>query len=144
MGLLTGREGDRGADRTRAVERVNVTEFFSRFVVWIGTKAGTRKVAHIRRDPRVTLSCFDPNDPGYVTLVGRAEIVDTPAEKAKRWKEDWASFYENKNAGPDDVLIKVTPSRREAISYSQGVLNDPKTRAVPAVSFPSEGGARNP
>lgn len=106
------------------------------FVVWIGTNAASRKIAHIKREPRVTLYYFDAKDPGYVTLLGRAEIVDAAAEKARRWKEEWTSFYQNKNLGSDYVLIKVTPFRLEAVSYSMHVLNDPKTWAVPAISLP--------
>jgi general stress protein 26 len=106
------------------------------FVVWLATNASTRKIAHIRRNPRVTLYYFDPKDPGYVTLLGKAEIVDSPAEKAKRWKEEWTSFYQNKNLGSDYVLIRVTPFRLEVVSYSEKVLNDPKTWAVPSISLP--------
>jgi general stress protein 26 len=105
------------------------------FVVWMATNPATRKVAHIKRNPRVTLYYFDPKDPGYVTLLGRAEIVDSPAEKSKRWKEEWSTFYADKNRGSDYVLIRVTPYQLEAVSYGLKVLNDPKTWAVPTVSL---------
>ncbi|HET9314072.1 MAG TPA: pyridoxamine 5'-phosphate oxidase family protein [Vicinamibacteria bacterium] len=92
--------------------------------VWIATNPVTRKVEQIKADPRVTLSCFDPSGPGYVTLLARAVLVTDPAEKAKRWKEDWIMFYADKNRGPDYVLIRCKPFRVEVVSYPDGILND--------------------
>jgi general stress protein 26 len=104
-------------------------------VVWMATTPSTRKVAQIRRDPRVTLSYFDPNSMGYVTLLGTAALVSNPAEKAKRWKEDWAKLYTDKNRGDDYLLIKVTPIRLEVSVESQGITNDPKTWRPVVIDF---------
>ena len=95
--------------------------------VWIATKPVTRKVGQITKDPRVTLFYFDPEGLGYVTLLGKADIVKDPVEKAKRWKEDWSAFYDDRNRGDDYLLIRVTPSRLEIMSFGHGLLNDPKT-----------------
>jgi general stress protein 26 len=104
--------------------------------VWIATNPITRKVEQIRADPRVTLSYFDPSGPGYVTLLARAELVADPAEKAKRWKEDWATFYADKNRGDDFMLIRCKPIRLELVSYAHGFLNDPRTWRPITVEFP--------
>jgi uncharacterized protein (TIGR02246 family) len=104
--------------------------------VWLATKAVTRKVEQIRADPRVTLFYFDPSGPGYVTLLARAELVTDPTEKAKRWKEDWATFYADENRGEDYVLIRCTPIRLELVSYGHGLLGDPETWRPIAVEFP--------
>lgn len=103
--------------------------------VWIATNPITRKVDQIKKDPRVTLFYFDPAGPGYVTLLGTAQLVNDAAEKAKRWKEDWAAFYTDKNRGDDYVLIRVRPSRLEIVSYGHGLLNDPKTWRPVVVEF---------
>lgn len=103
--------------------------------VWIATNPITRKVEQIKKDPRVTLFYFDPAGPGYVTLLGTAQLVNDPTEKAKRWKEDWAAFYADKNHGDDYVLIRVEPQRLEIVSYDHGLLNDPKTWRPVAVEF---------
>jgi general stress protein 26 len=68
-----------------------------------------------------------PSGAGYVTLLGRAVIVTDPAEKARRWKEAWASFYDDRNRGDDYTLIKVTPSRLEIVSLAHNIINDPVT-----------------
>ena len=96
-------------------------------VVWMATKATTRKVAQIRKNPRATLLCFDGARKGYVTLLGTAAVVDDPAEKAKRWKPEWKEFYDDENRGADYVLIRLKPSRLEILSPADGLGNDPRT-----------------
>jgi PPOX class probable F420-dependent enzyme len=95
--------------------------------VWLATTPRTRKVAQIARDPRVTLLYFDPAAPSYVTLLGQAELVRDPAERARRWKEGWAPFYKDKNRGDDYLLVKVTPLRLEVVSERDGIAGDPET-----------------
>jgi PPOX class probable F420-dependent enzyme len=103
--------------------------------VWMATTPVSRKVAEIRKDPRVTLSYFDAKTMGYVTLLGRAALVTDPAEKAKRWTDDWAKIYKDRNRGDDYLLIKVTPIRLEVSAESEGVKNDPKTWRAVVVEF---------
>lgn len=95
--------------------------------VWLATSTVTRKVEQIRKDPRVTLFYWDQASMGYVTIIGDATLVSDAAEKAKRWKEDWAKFYSDKNRGPDYLLVRVTPRRLEVVSLADGLVNDPKT-----------------
>ena len=47
--------------------------------------------------------------------------------KARRWKDAWASFYDDRNRGDDYMLIRVTPSRLEIVSLTHHIINDPKT-----------------
>ena len=102
------------------------------FTVWIATNPLSRKVAQIRKDPRVTLLYFNPNAMAYVTLIGRAVLVTDPAEKAKRWKDDWATLYKDRNRGDDYLLVKITPTRLEVSAEGLGIHND-KTTWKPVV-----------
>ncbi len=95
--------------------------------VWMATKPNTRKVAQIRKNPRVALLYFDPKSSGYVTLLGEAVLVTDPAEKARRWKDRWAAFYKDRNRGDDYLLIRVKPHTLEVSSPSHGMQNDPDT-----------------
>jgi len=95
--------------------------------VWLATKPTTRKVAEIRADPRVTLLYFDTGAASYVTLVGHAELVRDPTEKAKRWKPAWSGMYEDQNRGEDYVLIRVRVDRLEIVSGRHGLRSDPRT-----------------
>jgi general stress protein 26 len=96
-------------------------------VVWLGTNAATRKVSEIRADSRVALSYFDPASFAYVTLVGHADLVDDRGERARRWKDEWASLYPGGSQGPEFLLIRVGPERVEVISPARGIVNDPAT-----------------
>lgn len=105
-------------------------------VVWLATNPGTRKVAQIKHDPRVALSYIDVDGGGYVTLLGRAELVESVTEKERFWKEGWSTFYKHKNKGGDYLLIRITPTRLEVVSYAHGILNDPTTWAPVSIAFP--------
>lgn len=104
-------------------------------VVWLATNPKSRKVAEIRRDPRVTLVYFDAGKPdqGYVTVTGRARLVDDPAEKKKRWKDGWEMFWPDREAGL--LLIEVTPERIEILDPAHGIINDPATWAATSVDL---------
>lgn len=95
--------------------------------IWAATTAGSRKVAEVRVNPNVTLLYFDTEARGYVTVVGKAEVVTTRAEKLRYWKDDWATFYKDRNRGDDYVLLKVIATRLELSAPTLGMNNDPVT-----------------
>jgi PPOX class probable F420-dependent enzyme len=99
----------------------------SAFAIWIGTNPLTRKVAEIRRDPRVTLLYFNAAAGEYVTVHGTATFVTDSAAKARHWKAEWAAFYPDGPRGDGYLLIRVRPARLEVVSPRHGLLNDPKT-----------------
>jgi general stress protein 26 len=101
--------------------------------IWMGTHRKTRKVAEIEGDARVTLYYPSPDAVGYVTVTGRARLVDDPQEKAARWKPEWEAFYQDRAA--DYLLIQVTPERLEVVDYSRGIVGDPRTWQPPSVEF---------
>jgi len=98
-----------------------------RMVIWFATNPKSRKVAEIRKDPRVTLYYADVKSPGqgYVTVLGRARIVTDPAEKQKRWKTGFEVFWPDKSEGY--LLVEVTPDRIEVMSPEHGINGDPVT-----------------
>ena len=102
-------------------------------VVWLGTNPRSRKVAQIRRNPRVTLYYFDREAQAYVTILGMARLVNDPIEKAKRWKDEWKDFYPDR--ARDFVLIAVKPERLEVVSVKKGIVGDPKTWKPPSVDI---------
>ena len=106
------------------------------FTLWIATNPLTRKVAQIRRDPRVTLLCFDAATASYITVLSRGAIVTDAAETARRWKEEWTPFYAGGATGTDAVLIRLTPIRLEIVSVERGFAGDPKTWRPLSIDFP--------
>jgi general stress protein 26 len=101
--------------------------------IWMGTNRKTRKVTDIERDPRVTLYYYSPDAVGYVTVTGRARLVDDADEKATRWKAEWEAFYQDRAS--EYLLIQVTPERLEVVDYSRGIVGDPDTWEPPFVEF---------
>jgi general stress protein 26 len=102
-------------------------------MVWLGTNPRSRKVAEIRRNPRVTLFYIDREGQGYVTISGTARLVNDPKEKAKRWKEEWKAFYPDR--AKNYLLIEVTPQKLEVISEKRKIQGDPNTWKPPVVEF---------
>jgi general stress protein 26 len=102
-------------------------------VVWLGTNPRSRKVAAIRRNPRVTLYYFDREGQAYVTISGIARLVNDSTEKAKRWKDEWKAFYPDR--ARDYLLIVVKPERLEVVSVRKGIVGDSNTWKPPSVNF---------
>ena len=103
--------------------------------VWFGTNSRSRKVRDIRRHPRVTLYYFNRDNQEYVVLSGVARVVNDPKEKAKRWKDEWNSFYPNR--AKDYLLIEFKPDTLEVVSEKKKIFGDPVTWKPPRVVIPS-------
>jgi general stress protein 26 len=105
-------------------------------VVWMATNSRSRKIQEIRADPRVCLYYANHGAAtGYVSITGKAILVDDTSEKIKRKREYWTQAF------PDWkylLLIKVVPEKLEVINYKRGFVNDPKTWDPPSVEFRSE------
>lgn len=129
--------GEDGQPQARIVDALGPDEDF---VVWVATNPATRKVAEIAKDPRVTMSFFDPAGPAYVTVVGVARLVTDLAAKTKRWKSAWAPFYKDEHRGADFVLFAVVPRRLEIVSEAHGLINDPKNWRPVSIDFPAKPG----
>jgi len=101
-------------------------------VVWLATNPRSRKVDEIRRNPLVTLYYFDPKAPGYVSLLGRARLVDTPEARQRHWQKQWDAFYASRS---DALLIEVVPERLEVVDIARGIEGDRGTWQPPTVRF---------
>jgi len=102
-------------------------------VVWLGTNPRSRKVAAIRRNPRVTLYYFDREAQAYVTIYGIARLINDPKAKLKWWKDEWKDFYPDRTK--DFLLIRVTPERLEVVNVKKNIVGDPHTWKPPTVKF---------
>jgi len=125
--------GDDGQPQARVVDPFLPDESMA---IWIATNPASRKIAQIKKDARVTLYYLNPNNSGYVTILGKADLVDAMAEKEKHWKEAWSFLYKDKYRGDDFTLIRVRARRLEIVSYPDRLINDPKTWRPVQVVFP--------
>ncbi len=105
----------------------------SNFVIWLGTNPRSRKVQEIKKNQGVCLYYPDPSAGGYVVIQGKAIIVNDETEKMIHWKNEWSAFYKNRDK--DFILIKVSPTRLEVLSYKDGVTGNSITLEVPFINF---------
>lgn len=96
-----------------------------RFTVWMGTSPRSRKVAQLRRDPRATLVYQDEGRGACVVLAGRAEVVDAPEERARRFMPLHLAFFPAGPAGDDYVLLRFVPERIEVWDAGRGIAPAP-------------------
>jgi general stress protein 26 len=108
------------------------------FTIWFATNPLTRKVDEVRRNPRVTMSCFDAGTSSYVTVLGRGDLVTDVAQKQRHWKPDWTAIYPNGSKSDDVMLIRITPARLEIVSESRRMIGDAKTWLPLAIDFPKQ------
>ena len=127
--------GPEGQPQARIVDALGPDDDFA---VWVATNPATRKVAEIAKDPRVTVSFFEPSMPAFVTLIGTATVVTDPGVKTKHWKESWAPFYKNESRGVDFALLKFVPHRLEIVSEKDGLVNERATWRPVTVDFPAK------
>jgi len=103
--------------------------------IWIATNSRSRKANDIRHNPAVCVYYADHSRAtGYVSIRGKAYLVDDMQEKLKRKREYWTQAF------PDWkflVLIKVVPEKIEVINYRRGIVGDSDTWKVPTVEFHS-------
>ena len=121
---------------TEGLPRVRTMDPFlpdSLFVIWLATNPDSRKAGQIRNDPRVVLYYAAPDQSGYVTVTGKATLIDDPAKLRKHWKEAWAGFYPDRPEGY--LLIRVRPEWLEVISYTHDIQGDPHTWQPPRIYF---------
>lgn len=93
--------------------------------VWMGTNRTTRKVGQIRRNPRVTLAYYDAQGSGYVTLIGKARLVESREKRRRRWRKEWEPFYPGGPEGNTYLLIEFTPTRIEVMSGAHHIASEP-------------------
>jgi general stress protein 26 len=101
--------------------------------VWIATNSRSRKVSEIKNNSRVCLYYADHSKGnGYVTITGKAVLVDDMSEKLKRKRAYWdQSFPDWKYL----ILIKVVPESMDVLYYKRQLVNDTVTWRTPTVEL---------
>src|SRR5579872_942803 len=89
------------------------------------TDRRTRKVEEIERTGRLTLAYQDIPANSYVTLVGRAALVDDVTIKTAIWQPASYKWHPGGPMDPNVVLIEFTTDRIELWNSPHGVVPDP-------------------
>jgi len=92
---------------------------------WFFSYRDTAKVAEIEADPTVELAYIATDQGTWVSVEGRAEIVEDDARKRDLWEKDLESWFDG---GPDDdriVLLKVRAQRIHAWARGEEIVVEP-------------------
>lgn len=102
-------------------------------VIWFATGRKSRKVKDMRQNPNVSVYFADhKNASGYVTINGKAEVIDDKELLVKMKRDYWESIP---NWQDIFVLVKITPVTMDVTNYARGVSGDPETSRAPRVTF---------
>jgi general stress protein 26 len=121
------------SDGTPRIRTMNPFPPDENMCVYMATNSNSRKIAEIKKNPNVTL--YYSNHAvatGYVSIKGKAVLIDDMAEKQKRKRDYWDQAF------PDWkylILIKVVPEKLEVINYKHKMYNDPNTFKAPTIEF---------
>lgn len=84
--------------------------------VWFMTKKGADKLCDIRADEDVTLAFSDAASGNYVSLMGRANIVDDRTKIHALWSAPLKQYFD----GPDDPSIVLIAVNADEADYWNG------------------------
>lgn len=93
--------------------------------ITIPTDQNSRKTHHVRSNSNVVLSYIDTSTRGYVTVIGKAVLIDDVEDKRAAWVNPFSAFWPDGPESKDYLLIVVTPKQIEARSYTQGIAEVP-------------------
>ncbi len=79
------------------------------FSTWLGTNTSSRKVAEVRRDPRVCLYYSDTKTFEGLTLTGRVEEVHDRPIRHALWTKSWDIYYKGGVEGGDFTVLRFVP-----------------------------------
>jgi len=103
------------------------------WVIWFGTTKGSRKTNQILHNPNVMVYYYDTKGMSYVSVSGKARLVDNPDKKAKYWKDGWELFFPDRDK--KYILIEVIPEKLEVCSFMYKLFWDPATGIPHSVDF---------
>ncbi len=96
--------------RSRAVNR-GPARLPDGFASWLATNTSSRKVAQVRRDPRVCLYYSDLSAFEGIAVFGRLAEVQDRAVKAALWMKKWEMYYKGGIDGGDFTVFRLVPER---------------------------------
>ena len=104
-----------------------------KFDIYLVTNPFSRKVSHLKSNSIVSLNFQSMDKLSYVSLNGKAQLIDDIRLKNKYWKDEWTPHY--KNIETDCVLIKIIPESLEIVSLTNEVFGDSKTWKPKTISI---------
>jgi len=81
--------------------------------LWFFTGRSTGKVHSIQNDQRVNVTYVDADDSKYVSISGRAQIINDKEKAKELWKKEYEMWFPEGLNDPDLALIKIDVDEAE-------------------------------
>lgn len=82
-------------------------------VLWFFTRLESPKSDEVRKDNHVSISYCDPDDNRYVSIYGRAEILQDKARAEKIWTPSLGAWFPRGLDDPELALLRVEVDQAE-------------------------------
>ena len=106
--MLTTEDGEHLRSRPMAASQSSFDG-----TLWFFTKASSHKVDEVQADQRVGVSYSDPSAQNYVSMSGRATLVQDRAAIDEHWSELLATWFPKGKDDPDVALLRVDITQAE-------------------------------
>jgi general stress protein 26 len=87
----------------------SLQKYFEDNVVYLASNSNSAKIAHIRKDNKISLYYVNPATYEGVLLVGTVEMVKDMVLKRAFWQDNWLKLYRGGVDDPSYALLKFSP-----------------------------------
>ncbi|CAF0896565.1 unnamed protein product [Adineta ricciae] len=91
--------------------------------LWFFTQRSAHKVTEVKKgSEEVNISYADPENQSYVSISGRADLVDDNTKKRDLWSESLKAWFPKGLDDPDLTLLRITIGEAEYWDSSSTVM----------------------
>ena len=90
--------------------------------LWFITSVDTSKVLEIQREKQVNVAYGDPGKHRYVSVSGRATVIDDKAKVDEFWSPIYKAYFPEGKDDPKLRVIKVTVEKAEYWDSPGGII----------------------
>lgn len=96
------------------------SEFFAslenEFEIYITTNTSSSKTEQIKKNPKICVYYFNPENFKGLMFNGEVEIIDDMEIKGKFWLDWWTRYYPEGLEDPDYTLLRLIPKSAQIYS----------------------------
>jgi general stress protein 26 len=127
VAMFTTLTDDKGVLHTRPM----ITQSFEiDGTLWFFTRLESPKSDEVRKDNHVAISYCDPEDNRYVSVYGRAEILQDKEQAEKIWTPSLGEWFPRGLDDPELALMRVEVDRAEYWDIGLGKMIPLETEEV--------------
>ena len=98
--------------------------------LWFFTSSESHKVSELTRTPKCNVSFSDPDNSRFVSITGKAELVQERGKIEELWKPELKAWFPEGTDQPDLALLRIGIEKAE-------YWDSPSSKVAQVVSFVS-------